>query len=109
MNPRGVRAKPNRALSTAWVRGASKRIPATRRPFMCWGWQTVSNASTPAAASRVRVWASSSRWQAANPTWARSGRLGSRLRIPKSAVSLTVSSVRTARFSLKYCLMRECL
>ena len=54
-------------------------------------------------------WTSRRRRLAVKPISRSAGRLCSRLPMPKSRVSLMVVSVRSARPSLWYCLIRECL
>ena len=61
------------------------------------------------AQSCETVWTSSKRRLAWKPMLRSAGRLLSRLPIAKSRVLLMVVSVRKARPSLWYCLMRELL
>ena len=73
------------------------------------GWVTWWKTVSPMIGSWLIVWASRRRRLAEKPTSRRAGRLHSRLPIQKSRVSLMVVSVRRARPSLWYCLIRVCL
>ena len=102
--------KVSSADSRAWLRCWPSRSPGMRVPVaVMTGSVMVCRASVPVIGSWLSRWTRSRRRLAEKPISRSAGRLVSRFPISKSRVSLMVVSVRRARPSLWYCLIRVCL
>lgn len=111
VKPRGSSRRTSRARGSARVRGPPNRSPGIRVPAgVISGAVRVVKARAPVMGLRLIVWAPGRRRLAGKPICRRSGRLVSRLGMPKPVQgSLMVVSVRRALPSLRYCLIFECL
>jgi hypothetical protein len=110
VNPCGSSRKASSADSRACARPSANRRPAIRVPVAVkTGSLTAVKTSAPRAGSWLSRWTPSRRRLAEKPISRRAGRLASRFPTRKSQVSLIVVSVRSARPSLWYCLICECV
>jgi len=86
VKPRGSSRWMSRACSSAWARGSPNRSPGIRVPAgVISGAVRAVKARAPAMGSWLIVWTPSRRRLAVKPICRRSGRLVSRLGMPKSA------------------------
>ena len=102
-------AKPTMAAKWAMTLRSPKRSPGACSPSASWDGQvTAWKVITSGAGVASAAWAAHRRRFAARPTLTRACQLTplTRRPIPKSRVSEMTVSVRRARCSLKYCLMR---